>query len=84
MQQQWNIARQKAERSPNRLAKPVTLAAAGLALVASVALVAPHNAVAQRSTPSALTPVPGAPASFADLVASVKPSVVSIQVVSGG
>lgn len=84
MQQHRDIARKETERSQNRPLKTMAVAAAGLALVASTALVVPHGAVAQRSSPSALTPVPGAPASFADLVTRVKPSVVSIQVVSGG
>ena len=84
MQQLGGNAHNRTVRSPHRLLKPATMLVAGLACAATVALVVPHNAVAQRTTPNALTPVPGAPASFADLVARVKPSVVSIQVASGG
>lgn len=84
MQRLPGHAQNEAARPSKSLLKPVTLAVAGLAVAATVALVAPGNVHAQRSTPSALTPVPGAPASFADLVARVKPSVVSIQVVAGG
>ncbi len=84
MQQHWGNAQKQPGRFRNRRLKPVAMAAAGLACAASVALVVPNNAVAQRTAPTALTPVPGAPASFADLVSRVKPSVVSIQVVSGG
>ncbi|MBU2532637.1 MAG: trypsin-like peptidase domain-containing protein, partial [Alphaproteobacteria bacterium] len=61
----------------------MVLAAAGIAVAGSLALVAPETVHAQReAAQSSLTPVPGAPASFADLVARVKPSVVSIQVES--
>ncbi len=72
--------------SVSRYWKPLTITAAGVALVASVVTLPPQQAVAQRSTqPAAVAPVPpGAPSSFVDLVAKVKPSVVSIQVASRG
>ena len=69
-------------RSSSRLWKPVTLVAAGLACAAPLMLSAPEPAQAQRSETNTFSPVLGAPASFADLVARVKPSVVSIQVAS--
>ena len=57
-----------------------------VALAASLAILPASGAVAQlQSGDSAvMAPVPGAPASFADLVARVKPAVVSIQVVASG
>ena len=84
MQQLWGHPRNEASKPVNALMKPMTLAVASLACVASLAVITPNTANAQRSATSALTPVPGAPASFADLVARVKPSVVSIQVVASG
>ena len=84
MQQLLDKAETVAVRPRKRLWAPVALVPAGLACSAPLALKAPGDAVAQRSETSALTPVPGAPASFADLVAKVKPSVVSIQVLASG
>ncbi len=84
MQQQCGNTQKVRDRATIGVWKPVTLAAVGLACVASIALVTPHTAVAQKSASSTFAPVPGAPASFADLVAKVKPSVVSIQVASRG
>lgn len=84
MQQHWGESQNQRISAPSRLWKPVTLAVAGIACATSFALLTPDAAMAQRAETSALTPVPGAPASFADLVAKVKPSVVSIQVVSSG
>lgn len=71
-------------RPANSFTKPIALTVAGLACAAAFVIVTPNPADAQRSATSALTPVPGAPSSFADLVTRVKPSVVSIQVVASG
>jgi len=71
-------------RAKSRLWKPATLVAAGIACAAPLMLSAPQSAQAQRAETKTFAPVPGAPASFADLVANVKPSVVSIQVTSSG
>jgi serine protease Do len=82
MQQQCGNSQMAPERVPNSLWKPAVVAVAGIACAASLALVSPNAVLAQRAETPAITVVPGAPASFADLVAKVKPSVVSIQVVS--
>lgn len=60
--------------------------ATGLAAISAAALIGPPPAQAQlkSSETPVFAPVPGAPPTFADLVARVKPSVVSIQVVAEG
>lgn len=87
MKQLWATPRDQAGiekgRSAYSLIRPITIAAAGLACASALVVVTPNPANAQRSASSTLSPVPGAPSSFADLVARVKPSVVSIQVVAG-
>ncbi len=57
-------------------------AVAGAAMVANGLATAPTVQAQRASGNAAITPIPGAPVSFADLVARVKPSVVSIQVQS--
>ena len=77
----------RAERPARPIRRFMPLAAAtGLAVLAAVNLAGPSPAHAQlkSSETPAFAPVPGAPPTFADLVAKVKPSVVSIQVVAGG
>jgi len=66
-----------------RLWKPATYTVATLMCAGSVALMTPQAAQAQRAAPSTFAPVPGAPATFADLVARGNPSVVSVQVAGG-
>jgi serine protease Do len=84
MQQLFGESQGTGGRTLTRLWKPTSYyAVASMACAASIALVAPQAAQAQRAAPSTFAPVPGAPASFADLVARVKPSVVSIQVAGG-
>ncbi len=70
---------------PSRQSLPFA-AAAALAIFAAAALTGPVPAQAQlkSSETPAFSPVPGAPPTFANLVARVKPSVVSIQVVASG
>lgn len=86
MQQHWGKSQNEHNRVSHRLWKPIKLAAVGVACATSLAILSPHIAIAQRDIPAvaAVVPIPGAPASFADLVAKVKPSVVSIQVAAGG
>jgi serine protease Do len=70
---------------PSRQRLPFA-AAAALAIFAAMSLTGPAPSQAQlnSSEAPAFSPVLGAPPTFADLVARVKPSVVSIQVVAGG
>lgn len=82
-----NVHAARADRPARQTRRFLPLAAAtGLAVIAAGNLVAPAPAQAQLRTSEtpAFAPVPGAPPTFADLVAKVKPSVVSIQVVAGG
>ena len=81
-----NVQAARADRPARQTRRFLPLAAAtGLAVIAAGNLVAPAPAQAQLRTSEtpAFAPVPGAPPTFADLVAKVKPSVVSIQVVAG-
>lgn len=82
-----NVHAARADRPARQTRRFLPLAAAtGLAVIAAGNLVAPAPAQGQlrSSETPAFAPVPGAPPTFADLVARVKPSVVSIQVVAGG
>jgi serine protease Do len=59
------------------------LVAAGLLAAASAPMVLPAFAQLKPDTPSVETPFGRAPITFADIIAKVKPSVVSISVVGG-
>ncbi len=59
------------------------LLAAGLLAAASVPMVVPAYAQLKPDAPSVETPFGRAPITFADIIAKVKPSVVSISVVGG-
>lgn len=75
-----------AGRTPRRRRVAFAGAVAGLGLLAGAGISALSPAIAQLKpdAPSVETPFGRAPLSFADLIDRVKPSVVSISVVSGG
>ncbi|HUS96663.1 MAG TPA: trypsin-like peptidase domain-containing protein, partial [Hyphomicrobiaceae bacterium] len=72
----------RGQRPWTRKRSTIFLAGALGAVVATGALLAPSMPVSAQQR-AAVVPIPGAPATFADLVERVRPSVVSVKVASG-